>query len=87
MRPKYIEVDKSLDRGCAGQPARCSALAALCELLRDLGSGGIAEGAETEPEYATLRRPGVGYVQGSLVGCPQEMPTSFQSERRPRTQS
>ena len=45
----------------------------MLDLGRRLGIDTVAEGVESDAEVATLRAAGCGYVQGHLIGEPQEL--------------
>lgn len=69
-RPDLIKIDRSLLHGAPEDPIRIAVLRATVQLCRDVGATPIAEGVETIEEYRLLRKLGVRYFQGWLIGRP-----------------
>lgn len=70
LRPQFIKVDQGLVRDVDSDPARQALIVALLHFARSTDCRVIAEGIETEPERATLRKLGVELGQGFLLGRP-----------------
>ena len=68
LEPDVIKIDMSLVRSADADIARQALIASLCALAGKLGAEVVAEGIETEAELDTMRRLGVHYGQGFLLG-------------------
>ncbi|RMF75097.1 MAG: EAL domain-containing protein [Acidobacteria bacterium] len=68
LEPDLIKIDMSLVRSSDADVARQALIASLCALAGKLGAEVVAEGIETEAELETMRRLGVHYGQGYLLG-------------------
>jgi EAL domain-containing protein (putative c-di-GMP-specific phosphodiesterase class I) len=71
LRPSLIKLDISLVRGIDGDPLRQSLARSLVEFARSLQAAVLAEGIEREDELDEVRRLGIRYGQGFLLGRPQ----------------
>jgi EAL domain-containing protein (putative c-di-GMP-specific phosphodiesterase class I) len=65
-----LKLDQSFVRNMPNDPADASIVRAVIVLARNLGLDVIAEGVETEPQRALLRRYGCREIQGYLVARP-----------------
>jgi EAL domain-containing protein (putative c-di-GMP-specific phosphodiesterase class I) len=70
LAPDFIKVDISLVRSIDTDTGRRVLLQALQDISGVIGAQLIAEGIETQGELETLRRMGVPYGQGYLLGRP-----------------
>jgi diguanylate cyclase (GGDEF)-like protein len=70
LRPDYIKLDRGLVQGVDGDAGKYALVHNMLGLAGDLGARMIAEGIETEGELAALRRLGVPFGQGYLLGRP-----------------
>lgn len=75
LAPDIIKMDLSLTRGIDASPARAALATASVGFSAATGADLLAEGIETPAELATLRRLGVGYGQGYLLGRPGPLPS------------
>ena len=73
LRPYFVKLDMGLVRGVEKDPLRQALIAGLVHFADDTGSRLIAEGIETEPEAAAMRRLHVSIGQGYLFGRPAEV--------------
>ena len=73
LRPKYVKLDMGLVRGVVRDPARQGLIAGMVHFAKETGCVLIAEGIETEVEFRALRRLGVTFGQGYLLGRPQSL--------------
>lgn len=71
LRPDVVKVDRSLVHGCSGHPARSAVLRALVAYAAHLGVAVCAEGVEDPEDLAHVRRLGIAYGQGFLLGQPE----------------
>jgi len=63
-----IKIDQSFTRQSLERPDCAAIIAAVIGLGRSLGITTLAEGVETERQFAALRAAGVSQVQGYLLG-------------------
>ncbi len=66
----YLKLDMGLIRGIDTSMPRRLIVEGMVRIATSLGMTVIAEGIETEAEYAVLRRIGIRYVQGYLFARP-----------------
>lgn len=74
LRPDWLKLDRVITAGVDRDPAHWAAVRNMVELGVALGTTIIAEGVETPAEFWALRECGVRYMQGYLLGRPQEQP-------------
>lgn len=70
LAPEFIKLDISLTRGIHASPSRAALATALVSFGAATGAAILAEGIETPAELEALRRLGVTYGQGFLLGRP-----------------
>ena len=70
LRPEFVKLDMGLVRHIDTDQARQAMVAGMAYFARETGCAIIAEGIETPTERDTLRRLGVVYGQGYLLGRP-----------------
>lgn len=68
--PDFIKLDMELIRGVDHSLTRRLIVEGVARMAAALGIAVIAEGIETDAEYATLRRLGIRYMQGYLIARP-----------------
>jgi EAL domain-containing protein (putative c-di-GMP-specific phosphodiesterase class I) len=68
-RPEYFKIDRYLVNGCSGDAHRQAVLHALSYIADSFGSQVVAEGVSELADLDTVRRLGIGLVQGYLL-CP-----------------
>jgi EAL domain-containing protein (putative c-di-GMP-specific phosphodiesterase class I) len=73
LAPDYIKLDMSLTRDINRDRTRRALAAALTRFATETGSRIVAEGVETDAEFATLSQFGVHKVQGYLIGRPEPL--------------
>jgi EAL domain-containing protein (putative c-di-GMP-specific phosphodiesterase class I) len=79
IRPEFIKIDRSMMRSIDMNGARQALLKTLTGFAHQIGASVIAEGVETRDELSTAMELGVGYVQGYLLGKPND---TFRGVRR-----
>ena len=89
FQPDQIKADKALVSNVHNRGPRQVILRALIQVCRDLGIDLIAEGVETEEEYAWLDNEGVTLFQGYLFGRPafEALAQPHYPELRPRAKT
>ena len=74
LRPDYVKLDMQLVRRVDREPFKAGIVRKLLEMAQDLGIETVAEGIETEEEWAWVRKHGADYVQGYLFASPGNPP-------------
>jgi EAL domain-containing protein (putative c-di-GMP-specific phosphodiesterase class I) len=72
LRPHFVKLDLGLVRGIDRDPARQALVAGMVYFAGETGCALIAEGIETDAERRVLRRLGVTFGQGFLLGRPAQ---------------
>ena len=87
FQPDIVKLDMELVRGIESSLSRRVIVDGVARMCRELGISVIAEGIETEAEFAALRAIGIRYVQGYLFARPMveslpvaTLPISVRSE-------
>ena len=77
--PQYLKLDMSLIRDCDHKPAKQALIEGTLLSMNRLGIETIAEGVETEAEYAWCRAHGIYLFQGYLLARPgfQTLPEPY----------
>lgn len=70
LAPDLIKLDISITRGIDTDRARFALAAALVRFAEETGGDIVAEGVETDGEFAALRELGIAHAQGYLLGRP-----------------
>lgn len=74
LRPEFVKIDKYFIQGIDKDPVKRQFARSIFEIARQSHSKVIAEGIETETEYATVRELGIQYGQGYWLGRPAMPP-------------
>ena len=77
-----VKVDQAFARNMMKDPRAMALVEAIVNMIRALGARVVIEGIETEAQLDVLRRLGVDYAQGYLVGKPQPLADVLSSGRR-----
>lgn len=77
FQPDIVKLDMALIRGIDTHRGRLAIVHGIMQVCTDLGIDIIAEGIETQKEYATLRMLGVKYFQGYYFARPAFESTSI----------
>lgn len=75
LQPDYLKLDISMVRGIDSHLLKQEMIKAIVSFSKNMGATIIAEGIETQEELEILKRLGVPYGQGFLLGRPEESPT------------
>ena len=73
LRPRFIKLDRAVIAGLDTDPARQAQISAMVSLASSVSCDVIASGIETESELNCLRRLGVRFGQGFLLGRPRQL--------------
>ena len=85
LRPAFVKLDRWLVSGIETDEARKAMIVGLRHFSRETGCQLIAEGIETDREFATLRSLDISLGQGYLLGRPKAAaPVEPASGRSPR---
>jgi diguanylate cyclase (GGDEF)-like protein/PAS domain S-box-containing protein len=79
----YLKIDGNFVQNVASDPIDRSMVEAIVQIGRAIGIETVAERVETPAVLDTLKRIGVGYAQGFLVGRPT--PMAVFPHRKPQT--
>jgi EAL domain-containing protein (putative c-di-GMP-specific phosphodiesterase class I) len=71
LRPSFVKLDRTWVEHVDSDPVRLAFVAGIQHVAQSVGAALIAEGIETEAERDALRRLGVEYGQGWLLGYPE----------------
>lgn len=71
VRPHLVKLDLGLVHGVATDLTRTALVAGFVRFAADARFDLIAEGIETEADHLALRRLGVGFGQGFILGSPE----------------
>jgi EAL domain-containing protein (putative c-di-GMP-specific phosphodiesterase class I) len=72
-----------LIRGIDRDPYRLALLKSLVRFAEEVGMHLVAEGIETPAELEAVRRQGVAFGQGYLLGRPRPLPRPSERPRAP----
>ena len=75
VRPEFVKIDRHFISGIEDDALKFSLVRAMHEIAAASDCRVIAEGIETEAEFATVRDLGIAYGQGFLIARPDEQPT------------
>lgn len=73
-RPDVLKLDREVVAGLPEDPSQTALVQALLHIAEHTGAQLVAEGVETEPELAALRRLGVRLAQGNLLAMASRRP-------------
>lgn len=74
IRPEYVKVDRYFVTGIEDDPVRGEILRLVVETGRATCSHIVAEGIESQQQFAIVRDLGVDYLQGFFIGKPAREP-------------
>lgn len=74
VRPEFVKIDRHFISGIADDALKFRLVRAMHEIADASECRLIAEGIETEPEFATVRDLGITYGQGFLIARPDSSP-------------
>ena len=76
VRPEYVKIDRHFINGIADDALKFQMVKAMHEISDTCQVALIAEGMETEAEFATVRDLGILYGQGFLIARPESQPNT-----------
>lgn len=80
VRPEYVKIDRHFISGIADDALKFQLVKAMHEISDTCHVHLIAEGIETEAEFATVRDLGISIGQGFLIARPARLPQSEPNE-------
>lgn len=83
LKPDFVKFDREMVRNVHQDSYKEAVLGKLVEMAQTTGTRTIAEGVETEEEWAWVRDRGVEYVQGYLFARPASPPPEVNAVRDP----
>jgi EAL domain-containing protein (putative c-di-GMP-specific phosphodiesterase class I)/GGDEF domain-containing protein len=76
LKPDYVKIDRHFIEGIDSDSTKRDFVRSIVEISRRLGCRAVAEGIETAEELETVRRLGIGFGQGFLLGLPRRIPAA-----------
>ena len=76
LKPDYVKIDRHFIEGIDGDSTKRDFVRSIVEISRRLGCRAVAEGIETIEEMETVRKLGIGFGQGFLLGLPRRIPAA-----------
>lgn len=76
LRPEYVKIDRHFIAGIAQDGLKFQLVRSMHELAEACGAFIIAEGIETEEDFATVRDLGIACGQGFFIARPHPAPAS-----------
>jgi EAL domain-containing protein (putative c-di-GMP-specific phosphodiesterase class I)/GGDEF domain-containing protein len=80
VRPDFVKIDRHFISGIADDNLKFQLVRAMHEIAETSHVHLIAEGIETEAEFATVCDLGIAYGQGFLIACPTPAPRPTPTE-------
>ncbi len=80
VRPEYVKIDRHFISGIADDALKFQLVKAMYEISDTCHVHLIAEGIETEAEFATVRDLGIVFGQGFLIARPEPLPKTEPAE-------
>ncbi|MDK9724339.1 MAG: GGDEF domain-containing protein [Sterolibacteriaceae bacterium MAG5] len=74
VRPEFVKIDRHFISGIADDALKFQLVKAMHEIADTCNASLIAEGIETEAEFATVRDLGIVCGQGFLIARPEALP-------------
>ncbi|MFP5502628.1 MAG: EAL domain-containing protein [Candidatus Sericytochromatia bacterium] len=74
LKPDFVKLDMALIRGVDADPYKAVILEKLLTMAHELNVETVAEGIETEGEFAWIKEHGATYAQGYMFGRPAPAP-------------
>lgn len=81
VRPEYVKIDRHFISGIAQDPLKFQFVRAIRDIAETCSSQIIAEGIESEEEFATVRDLGIHFGQGYYIAHPQPEPQQVLSSQ------
>jgi diguanylate cyclase (GGDEF)-like protein len=74
LRPEYVKIDKHFIRDINSDPVKVQFVKSIQQIADNCNTKVIAEGVETEAEFAIIRDLNIDFCQGYLLGYPKPEP-------------
>lgn len=74
LRPEYVKIDRHFIQGVADDALKFKLVSAMHEIAETCGAYIIAEGIESEADFATVRDLGIACGQGYFIARPVPLP-------------
>ena len=74
LRPEYVKIDRHFIQGIASDVLKFRLVRSMHEIAETCGASIVAEGIETEDDFATVRDLGIACGQGFFISRPQLLP-------------
>lgn len=83
LRPDFVKLDHYFAANLDSDTTKRQFVASMLDLATNLGCQLILEGVEQQEEYDALRRLGIRYCQGYLLGKPAPLPVLLLAASQP----
>ena len=77
LSPEMIKLDRTIVAGIDNNPSQRALCTAMVSFSSQIGASLVAEGIETQAEFATVAELGVNAGQGYLLGRPSVLPADW----------
>lgn len=74
LRPEYVKADMHFVHGIDADPFKLEFLKSVQRIAKTCGSLIVAEGIENATELSVVRKLGIAFGQGNLIGHPTPLP-------------
>lgn len=74
LRPEFVKIDRYFVRDVDKDPVKRQFVRSMVDIALETGALLVAEGIETQAELAMVRKLGVAFGQGYLLGTPTQHP-------------
>lgn len=77
VQPEFVKIDRHFISGVENDRVKREFVRSMLNIARSINSQVIAEGIETQHEFAALQEMGVDYVQGYYFAKPDPVPAQY----------
>jgi diguanylate cyclase (GGDEF)-like protein len=74
LRPNFVKIDRHFIDGIEFDSIKSDFVASIFDIANGMNCQVVAEGIETSSQYQTIRKIGIDFVQGYLLGKPEQNP-------------
>jgi diguanylate cyclase (GGDEF)-like protein len=74
LRPNYVKIDRHFIDGIEFDSIKNDFVASIFDIANSMNCQVVAEGIETASQYQTIKRIGIDFAQGYLLGKPDRNP-------------
>lgn len=74
LRPNYVKIDRHFIDGIEFDPVKRDFVGSIFDIANGMNCQMVAEGIETASQYQTVKKIGIDFAQGYLLGKPEQNP-------------